>query len=238
MKLDILAFGAHPDDVELGCGALLAKEIQNGKKIGIIDLTRGELGTRGTPEIRKQEALNASKTLGAAFRKNLKFNDGFLVKSRKNLLKIITNIREYQPDLILCNPIRDRHPDHQKGNDLVVEACFLSGLRKIKTFKKKKQQAPWRPSAVYHYIQWLPITPDVIVDVSGFEKQKIEAVKCYKSQFYDSNSKEPKTPISSVNFLDSVSYRGRDLGRIIGVDYAEGFTASKIIGVDSLFYLK
>ena len=238
MKLDILAFGAHPDDVELGCGATLAKEISKGKRVGIVDLTRGELGTRGTAEVRDQEAQNAAEILGVAKRRNLNFADGFFINDRNHQLALIELIRLYQPDVVFCNAIKDRHIDHAKGSSLVSDACFLSGLIKIETIVNGKLQQPWRPKLVYHYIQWQSLTPDFVVDVSSHFDKKIEAVMAYKSQFYDANSAEPETPISSKNFIDSVSYRAQDLGRLIGVSFAEGFNVERLIAVDSVFDLK
>ncbi|MFB9057140.1 bacillithiol biosynthesis deacetylase BshB1 [Mariniflexile ostreae] len=239
MTLDILAFGAHPDDVELGCGATLAKEIDQGKKVGIIDLTRGELGTRGTAKTRDEEATTAATILGVSFRKNLGFADGFFLNDKAHQLEVIKLIREYRPELILCNAIDDRHIDHGKGNRLVSDACFLSGLIKIETKNGDGViQKPWRPKQVYHYIQWKNITPDLVVDVSGYIDKKVKAVMAYKTQFYDTTSKEPETPISNKNFLDSITYRSRDLGRLVGVDNAEGFTVERYIAVDSLFDIK
>ncbi len=238
MKLDILAIGAHPDDVELGCGATIAKEISNGKKVGIIDLTRGELGTRGTAETRDTEAEDARKILGVAVRENLSFADGFFVNDKKHQLEIIKMIRKYQPDIVLCNAIDDRHIDHGKGSKLVSDACFLSGLIKIETELENVIQNPWRPKHVYHYIQWKHIEPDFVVDVSGFMDKKMKAVLAYKTQFFDANSKEPETPISSKNFTDSIEYRARDLGRLIGVEYGEGFTVERYVAVNSLYDLK
>jgi bacillithiol biosynthesis deacetylase BshB1 len=238
MKLDILAIGAHPDDVELGCGATLAKEISKGKKVGIIDLTRGELGTRGTADTRKAEASEAAKILGVSVRENLGFADGFFVNNKMHQLEIIRKVRKYQPDIVLCNAIDDRHIDHDKGSKLVSDACFLSGLIKIKTELEGNSQAQWRPKHVYHYIQWKPIEPDFVVDVTGFMDKKAEAVMAYKTQFFNPNSKEPETPISSSNFTDSIMYRAKDLGRLIGVEHAEGFTVERYLAVDSLYDLK
>lgn len=238
MKLDILAFGAHPDDVELGCGGTIAKEIQSGKKVGIVDLTQGELGTRGTAQTRKEEAAKAASILGVAIRENLKLADGFFVNDRTHQMEVIKMIRKYQPDIVLCNAIYDRHIDHGKGSQLVSDACFLSGLMKIETEFEGKAQQQWRPKQVYHFIQWKTIEPDVVVDISGFIDQKMEAVLAYGTQFYDPKSKLPETPISSKNFTDSVLYRAKDLGRIIGVDYGEGFTVERYVGVESLFDLK
>lgn len=238
MKLDILAFGSHPDDVELGCSATIAKEIQNGKKVGIIDLTQGELGTRGTAETRKQEANDAAKILGVEVRENLKFADGFFMNDKLHQLEVIKMIRKYQPDIVLCNTIEDRHIDHEKGSQLVSDACFLSGLMKIETELDGKSQQQWRPKQVYHFIQWKHIEPDFVVDVTGFMDTKMKAVLAYSTQFYDPKSKMPETPISSKNFTDSVDYRARDLGRIIGVEHGEGFTVERYVGVESLFDLK
>jgi bacillithiol biosynthesis deacetylase BshB1 len=240
MKLDILAIGSHPDDVELGCGATLAKEVSNGKKVGIIDLTRGELGTRGTAETRDEESENAANILGVAFRTNMEFADGFFVNDRIHQIELIKMIRKYKPEIVLCNAIDDRHIDHEKGSKLVSDACFLSGLLKIDTKCEDYDgfQDPWRPKAVYHYIQWKNLQPDIVVDVSGFVETKMKAVLAYKTQFYDPKSKEPETPISSKNFTDSIEYRSRDLGRLINVEHAEGFTVERYPAVNSLFDLK
>ncbi len=234
IKLDILAFGAHPDDVELGCGGTIAKEIANGKKVGIVDLTRGELGTRGTPELRIKESKNASKTIGVKIRENLGFKDGFFKNDESHQIEIIKIIRKFKPNIVLCNAKDDRHIDHPKGADLVVDSCFLSGLKKVKTDLEGKKQDSWRPNNVYHYIQWKNTNPDFLVDISGFEDVKMNAVKCYSSQFYDPSSKEPETLISKKNFLDTIYNRSLDFGRLIGVDHAEGFTTNKAIGVNSI----
>ncbi|MDN3493335.1 bacillithiol biosynthesis deacetylase BshB1 [Winogradskyella bathintestinalis] len=240
MKLDILAFGSHPDDIELSCGATLAKEVSKGKKVGIIDLTRGELGTRGTAETRDEEATNAANILGVNSRINMQFADGFFQNDKAHQLELIKMIRYYQPEIIICNAVDDRHIDHPKGSQLVSDACFLSGLKKIETIYKDESngQEPWRPKAVYHYIQWKDLTPDVVVDVSGYMDKKVASVLAYKTQFFDPNSKEPETPISSKNFTDSVVYRARNLGRLIGVEHAEGYTVERYVAVDSLFDLK
>lgn len=234
MKLDILAFGAHPDDVELGCGATIAKEISLGKKVGIVDLTRGELGTRGSAEIRDKEAAAAAEILGVSVRENLRFRDGFFVNDEKHQLEIIKMIRKYKPQIVLCNAIDDRHIDHGKGSKLVSDACFLSGLRRIETVLDGEQQEAWRPKIVYHYIQWKNIEPDFVVDVSDFMEIKEKAVMAYSSQFYDPNSNEPVSPIATKNFTDSINYRARDLGRLVFVDYAEGFTTERYLVVNSL----
>ncbi|WP_420572871.1 bacillithiol biosynthesis deacetylase BshB1 [Kordia sp.] len=234
MKLDILAIGAHPDDVELGCGATIAKEISKGKKVGILDLTRGELGTRGSADLRDIEAANAANVLGVEIRENLAFADGFFKNDKEHQLEIIKILRKYQPEIVLCNAIDDRHIDHGKGSQLVSDACFLSGLLKIETQLNGEIQEKWRPKQVYHYIQWKNIEPDFVVDVSGFIDKKHDAVMAYSSQFYDPNSNEAETPITSKNFIDSINYRARDLGRLIGVDYAEGFTVERYVAIDSL----
>ena len=238
MKLDILAIGAHPDDVELGCSATLAKEVGRGKKVGILDLTQGELGTRGTAETRAKEAKDASEIMGIPIRENLKFADGFFVNDRQHQLEIIKILRKYQPEIVLCNTIDDRHIDHGKASQLVSDACFLSGLMKIETEIGGKIQQQWRPKQVYHYIQWKNIEPDFVVDVTGYLDIKMKAVMAYQTQFYDPKSKLPETPISSKNFTDSVEYRARDLGRIIGVEHGEGFTVERYVGIESIFDLK
>ncbi|MBC6999199.1 bacillithiol biosynthesis deacetylase BshB1 [Cytophaga sp. FL35] len=236
MKLDILAFGAHPDDVELGAGATIAKEIANGKKVGIVDLTRGELGTRGSAEIRDIEAKKSAEILGVSVRDNLAFADGFFKNDKEHQLEIIKKIRQYRPDIVLCNSVRDRHIDHGRGSNLVSDACFLSGLIKIETQLEGENelQKPWRPKVVYHFIQWQNIEPDFVVNVSGFIDVKMKAILAYSSQFHDPNSKEPETPISSKNFIDSVDYRARDLGRLINTEHAEGFTVERVVAIDKL----
>ena len=238
MKLDILAFGAHPDDVELGCAGTILKEISLGKKVGIVDLTRGELGTRGSAEIRDQEANAAAKILGVVARENLEMRDGFFVNDEKHQMEIIRMLRKYQPEIVLCNAIDDRHIDHGKGSKLVSDACFLSGLMKIETELDGEQQKAWRPKLVYHYIQWKNIEPDFVVDITGFTDKKIESILAYSSQFYDPKSNEPESPISSKNFLESLNYRSRDLGRLAGVEHAEGFTVERYLAVNSLADLK
>jgi bacillithiol biosynthesis deacetylase BshB1 len=234
MKLDILAFGAHPDDVELSCGATIAKEISLGRSVGIIDLTRGELGTRGSAELRDHEAENAGNILGVSVRENLNFADGFFINDKKHQIEVIKMIRKYQPEIVLCNAIDDRHIDHPKGSTLVSDACFLSGLLKIETELDGKAQEKWRPKQVYHYIQWKNSTPDFVVNVSGFLDIKTAAILAYSSQFYDPISKEPETPITSKNFIDSINYRAKDLGRLIGVEAAEGFTTERYVAVENL----
>lgn len=237
IKLDILAFGAHPDDVEISCSGTIAKEISLGKTVGIIDLTRGELGTRGSKEIRDEESKKAAQILGVNIRENLNFRDGFFVNDEKNQLEIIKKIRKYRPEIVLCNAIDDRHIDHGKGSKLVSDACFLSGLAKIETEVDNKKQDFWRPKFVYHYIQWKNIEPDFVVDITGFLDKKIESILAYSSQFYNPNSEEPETPIATKNFLESIHYRSKDLGRIVGTDCAEGFTVERYLAVKSLFDL-
>jgi bacillithiol biosynthesis deacetylase BshB1 len=234
MKLDILAFGAHPDDVELSCGATITKEISLGKKVGIIDLTRGELGTRGSAELRDKESAEAAKILGVHVRENLRFRDGFFVNDETHQLEIIKMLRKYRPEIVLCNAVDDRHIDHGKGSKLVSDACFLSGLIKIQTELDGEQQEAWRPKLVYHYIQWKNLVPDFVVDVTGFMDVKVQSLMAYSSQFYDPNSKEPPTPIATKNFKDSIMYRAADLGRLINSEYAEGFTVERYVAVKSL----
>ena len=237
MKLDILAIGAHPDDIELSCSGTLAKEVERGKKVGILDLTRGELGTRGTAETRDQEAKDAAEILGVRMRKNLEFSDGFFSNNTAHQLEVIKVLRKYRPEVVLCNAIHDRHIDHGKGSRLVSDACFLSGLKKIETIYEGNFQNEWRPKHVYHYIQWYDIEPDFVVDISGFMEKKLESVKAYKTQFFDQGNKEPNTPISSSNFIDSVTYRASNLGRIIGAEHGEGFTVERYPAVDSILDL-
>lgn len=234
-KIDILAVGVHPDDIELGCGGTLLKHIDLGFQVGAIDLTQGELGTRGSAELRLKEAADSAKLMKLKFRENLGFEDGFVTADDKVYqLEIIKRIRKYQPDIVICNAIEDRHPDHGRASSLVSTACFLAGLLKIETDLDGQTQEPWRPKQVLHYIQWKPIDPDFVIDISGYIEPKLAVVKAYKSQFYDPNSKEASTPISSKQFLDSINYRAEDLGRLIGVAHAEGFTSEKLIGLNRL----
>jgi len=225
MKLDILAFGAHPDDVELSCGGTLLKHSSSGKKVGIIDLTLGELGSRGNAKIRLKEAQAAKKIIGAAVRENLKMPDGFFLHDKKNILSIIKKVREYQPDVVICNAPFDRHPDHGRAASLVNDACFLSGLIKIKTSEKGKVQPAFRPKAVYHYVQFKYIKPDYIVDITKYFEKKMESVWCHASQFYNPEKiKQPETFISKPNFMASyVIKRSEEFGKLCGTKYAEGF---------------
>lgn len=231
MKVDILAIGAHPDDVELGCGGTIAKMISEGKTVAIIDLTKGELGTRGTDKTRKQEAADAAKILGISARENLEMKDGFLQNSEEYQMRIVKMIRKYQPEIVLANATDDRHPDHAKAAKLVSDACFLSGLKKIETALDGKNQEFWRPKHVFHFIQWKEMEPDFVIDISNFMEKKIEACMAYKTQFYNPESKEPVTPIATKDFLESLTYRAQNLGRLSGCTYAEGFTAEKMIAL-------
>ena len=238
IKLDILAVGVHPDDIELSCSGTILRQISLGHTVGLLDLTLGELGTRGNATIRTQEAMASAKLMGAQFREQLDLEDGFFVHNRENLLKIICVIRQYRPDIVLANAIEDRHPDHSRAAKLTAEACFLSGLTKIQTQDTEGvEQNAWRPKAVYHYIQDRSLKPDFAIDISDFIDKKFETIMAYKSQFYDPSNNEPMTPISSQSFLDSV--RGKDsvYGRYIGVAYAEGYNVARTIGIKDLFDL-
>lgn len=232
-KLDILAFGAHPDDVELGCGGTILAAVAEGKKVGIIDLTKGELGTRGTVDIRLMEAQAASKVLGVTVRENLGMADGFFKNDQDHQLVIIECIRRFQPTIVLCNAPEDRHPDHGRAAALVADACFLSGLNKIQTTHNGEAQTAWRPANVFHYIQSRSLTPSFVVDISAHMDKKMESILAHSSQFFDPNSKEPDTFISGNSFLEFVKGRAKELGQQIGVDFAEGFISNKIIGVKS-----
>jgi bacillithiol biosynthesis deacetylase BshB1 len=238
MKVDILAIGIHPDDVELSCSGTLLKHIAAGKKVGILDLSLGELGTRGTPEIRTKEGKRAAKIMGAKFRDQLNMNDGRFANDDKHQIQIIEKLREYQPEIVLCNAVSDRHPDHGRAAKLVSEACFYSGLIKIETKQNKKVQKPWRPKAVYHYIQDNFIHPHFVIDISSVMDKKMEIIHAFSSQFYNPDSKEPETPISSPEFLETIKSKNSLFGRSIGVRYAEGFTSDRYFGVKSLFHLK
>lgn len=234
MKLDILALAAHPDDVELSCAGTLHKAVKSGKKAGVIDFTEGELGTRGTPETRKQEAAASAKVLGLSARENLGFRDGFFKVDEEHQLAVIRMIRKYQPDIVLANAIDDRHSDHGRASFLAKEACFLSGLAKIETEENGVKQAVWRPKIVYHYIQSIPIEPDFVVDVSEEWETKMNAIKAFKTQFFDPNSDEPETYISNPRFMEMINSRGIHYGHEIGVQYGEGFTVERKLGVDDI----
>lgn len=227
MKLDILAFGAHPDDVELSCSGSILKNVSLGKKVGIIDLTQGELGTRGTAAIRLKESAAAAKILGVSFRENLKMKDGFFSNDKKHQLAIIKKIRQYQPDIILANAVEDRHPDHGRAAKLVSDASFFSGLRKIVTKINGKSQEAWRPKVVYHYIQYRKLKPDFVVDISDFMERRMESILAFRSQFFSPDSKEPGTLISSPEFLKYIRSRESEFGKSIGVKYGEGFTMAE-----------
>lgn len=235
MKTDVLAFGVHPDDVELGCAGVLIAEKKNGKKIAIVDLTQGELGTRGNAEIRKEEATAAAEILNADARENLMMEDGFFENNEINKRKIIAVLRKYKPEIIFCNAPEDRHPDHGRSAALVEEAAFLSGLSKIETFLDNELQTAWRPKFVFNFIQDRYLKPDFLIDVSAEMEQKIEAVKAYKTQFFNvENPGGPQTYISSPEFLESVYARAAMFGKMIGVKYAEGFLSKKMIGFKNL----
>ncbi|HPQ08302.1 MAG TPA: bacillithiol biosynthesis deacetylase BshB1 [Bacteroidia bacterium] len=234
MKLNILAFGAHPDDVEISCAGIILKHIDLGYSVGIIDLTGGELGTRGNKELRLQEASKANKLMGISIRENLNMRDGFFKNDEEHQLKIIQKIRQYQPDIILANAPTDRHNDHGRAAQLVKEAAFLSGLIKIETTLDGQAQQAWRPKAVYHYIQDYFLEPTFVVDISPYFQKKIEILKCYSSQFYNPNSNEPETPISKKDFFDVIESKARILGRYINAEFAEGFIANRYIGVNDI----
>ena len=235
IKLDILAIGAHPDDVELACAGTLIKHVKEGKKVGILDLTQGELGTRGSAELRLKEAQKAAEIQGLAVRRNIGLADGFFQNDKENQMPIIEVLREFRPEIVLANAMADRHPDHGRGGKLASDACFLSGLRRIETTLNGEPQEAWRPKAVYHYIQDRYIKPDFVVDITEYWDQKMEAILAFSSQFYDPKSKEPSSPISSKEFLDVIKGRYADFGRAIGRPYAEGFTVERPAGIQSLF---
>lgn len=236
MKVDILVLSAHPDDAELGCGGTIAKHMALGYQVAIVDLTKGELGTRGTPAIREQEAADAARIFGVTVRENLGLKDAFFVNDKEHQLKVIQVIRKYRPELILTNAIYDRHTDHGKAASLVADAAFLSGLVKIETLDDTgKQQGSWRPKAVYHYIQSQLIQPDLIVDISGYWDIKLDAIKAFKTQFYDPTSKEPETYISTPAFLQMVESRAIEFGHAIGKKHGEGFTVKRVPGINNLF---
>ncbi len=238
MKLDILVFAVHPDDAELGCAGTILKHIALGKKVGIVDFTRGELGTRGTAEIRDEEAADSAKILGLHVRENLRLKDGFFKNDEASQLEVIKMVRKYQPEIILTNALHDRHPDHGRAGDLANDAIFLSGLIKIETEIDGLNQQAWRPRLVLQYIQDRYIQPDVIIDISDFMDKKVEAIRAFKTQFDNPDSKEPQTYISSPEFLEAVIGRAREFGKSIGGKYGEGFTSRKHLGVDDLFKLR
>ena len=238
MKLDILAIGVHPDDIELSCAGTLLSHIDQGKKVGLLDLTQGELGTRGTPEIRMQEAQEAAKIMGALVRENAGMADGFFTHNQDNLKKIAVYIRKYRPEIILANAITDRHPDHGRASKLISDASFIAGLRKVETFDAQGQaQTAWRTKVIYHYIQDRHLEADLVVDISKYMDKKMECILAFKSQFYNPNSKEPHTPISGKSFMDYQRARAATYGRATGLEYAEGFNVERTIGVKNLFDL-
>jgi N-acetylglucosamine malate deacetylase 1 len=238
MKLDILVLAAHPDDAELGCGGTIAKHVAEGYKVGIVDFTEGELGTRGSVEIRYREAAAAAEILNVSVRENLKLRDGFFQNDEEHQLKVIRAIRKFQPEIVLANAINDRHSDHGKSARLAYDASFLSGLAKIGTMGDDgASQAPWRPKAIYHFIQSQLIEPDLIVDISGHWDSKVKAIKAFRSQFFDPGSNEPETYISKPGFLKMIEARATEFGHAIGVTYGEGFTVTRYPGVKSLFDL-
>jgi bacillithiol biosynthesis deacetylase BshB1 len=238
MKLDILAFAAHPDDAEMSCGGTLYAHIQLGKKAGIVDLTRGELGTRGTPEIRAQESAEATRILGLHARENLGFADGFFENDKAHKLRVVQAIRRYQPEIILLNAVSDRHPDHGRGSTLVSESCFLAGLKMVETIGDDgEKQAAWRPKQVFHYIQDRSHKPDFVMDISAQWEKKMESVRAFRSQFFDPTNPEPNTYISSPEFMKFLEARSREWGHFIGVEFGEGFTVERQTGIRNLFDL-
>lgn len=238
MKLDVLVFAAHPDDAELSCSGTIASLVTQGKKVGIVDFTRGELGTRGTPELREEEAKLAAQILGITIRENLGFDDGFFIIDRTHQLRLIQIIRKYRPEIVLANAIRDRHTDHGRAAELAREACFLSGLKKINTFSEQgKKQEAWRPRVLYHYIQDYHLKPSFVVDITPYWKTKMESVQAFKSQFFDPESDEPTTPISTPEFVNFLEGRAREMGRMIGVEFGEGFIKATPPGIRNLFDL-
>ena len=238
MKLDILVIAAHPDDAELGCSGTIAAHIAKGYKVGIVDLTAGEMGTRGTPELRIEEANKAAEILGLSARENMGFKDIFFQDNQEHQLELIKIIRKYQPDIVLANAVTDRHPDHGKGSDLATNSCFMSGLRRIETGLDGKAQQAWRPKFVYHYIQNNYIEPDFVVDITDYWDTKVESILAFQSQFHDPNSEEPESFISNPDFLPFIEARAREMGHRIMTTYGEGFTVERMIGATDLFDLK
>lgn len=238
MKLDILVLAVHPDDAELGCSGTILKHIALGKKVGIIDLTRGELGTRGSAEIRDKEAADSARIMGLHARENLRFRDGFFENNEAHQLEVVKMIRKYQPEIVLSNALHDRHPDHGRAGELANDACFLSGLSKISTQLDGKTQEAWRPRLVLQYIQDRYIQPDIIIDITPYFDTKIAAIKAFKTQFFNPDLDEPDTYISSPEFFESVIGRAREFGKSVGATYGEGFTSRKLLGTDNLFNLR
>ena len=235
MKLDVLAIGSHPDDVELGCSGTLINEVKKGKKVGIVDLTQGELGTRGTVQTRYDEAANAAKIMGITVRENLKMRDGFFKNDEEHQMQLVRILRKYKPEIVIGNILEDRHPDHGRGGWLTYDACFFSGLRQVKTTGDDGQeQEKWRPKLLLHYIQDRFYEPDIITDVTEVWEQRMAAIRAYKTQFYEPNSDEPQSYLSSPEFIEALTARARLLGKRIGVKYGEGFLSKKSIGIKDL----
>lgn len=237
MKLDILVMASHPDDAELSCSGTIATHVAQGKKVGVVDFTQGEMGTRGNPQLRMEEAMQSAEILGLAVRENMGFKDAFFKNDEVHQRELIRVIRKYQPDIVLANAITDRHVDHGEGAKLARDASFLSGLAKIKTFHEGQEQAAWRPNAVYHYIQNNYIHPDFVVDISDYWDKKMDSIKAFESQFHNPSSNEPETFISKPGFLDFIEARAKEFGHTIGVKYGEGFTINKTLGLKNLFHL-
>lgn len=238
MKLDLLVFAVHPDDAELGCSGTILRHIAAGKKVGVVDFTRGELGTRGTADTRDEEAAESAKILGLQVRENLKFRDGFFSNDEAHQLEVVKMIRKYQPEVVLSNALHDRHPDHGRAGDLVYDACFLAGLPKVATVLDGVEQKAYRPRLVLQYIQDRYIEPDIIVDISPYIDGKIKAIKAFRTQFYNPDVEGQQTYISSPEFFETVIGRAREFGKSIGATYGEGFTSRKLLGVDDLFQLR
>jgi bacillithiol biosynthesis deacetylase BshB1 len=238
MKLDLLVLAVHPDDAELGCSGTIIKHIAQGKKVGIVDFTKGELGTRGTVETRAEESKNASTIMGVHARENIGIRDGFFKNDEAHQLEVVKMIRKYQPEIVLTNALYDRHPDHGRASDLANDAIFLSGLRRVETELDGVSQEAWRPRLTLQYIQDTYIKPDIIIDISEQMEQKIEAIRAFKTQFDSPSKDEPQTYISTPAFLQSVIARAREMGKNIGAEYGEGFTSRKLLGVESLFDLR
>ena len=233
-QVDILAVGVHPDDIELGCGGLIIASVKQNKRVAVLDLTKGELGTRGTAETRRQEAADAAAVMGISFRENIGLEDGFFENDRASVIKVITQIRKFRPTIVICNAPKDRHPDHARSSELVVKACFLAGLRRIETQLDGEVQTHWRPANIYHYIQDQYIEPDFLFDISDVIEEKLEAVSAYKTQFNSPSVSEPQTYISTPDFFDRIKARALSFGKVIGVQYAEGFISEKKIGIANI----
>jgi bacillithiol biosynthesis deacetylase BshB1 len=236
-QVDILCITAHPDDVEISCGGTVLRHIDQGCSVGLVEITAGELGTRGTSELRRREAEAARQVLGAAFRYDIGLPDGFFATEREDLLKVVQVLRRHRPKLVISNAIRDRHPDHGRGAELVARACFLSGLRRVETYEGREEQEPWRPNTLLHAIQDNWIDPDLVVDVTPYWERRMAALMCFRSQFFDPTSTEPESPIATSDFLPFLEGRMRSFGRIIHTTYGEGFTVARAPGVKDLMDL-